>query len=193
MPDLEAKLKQLLPGEAGLMIRETLAAAVVLLLLAIAYWWIKRGLRAYEICGRPSPHTIAIVRRLLSWAFWVIAIMLVLQQYGVTDNAWTSLTALLAMVAVGFVAVWSVLSNAFCSIVLMISRPFNVGDSIEISGEPWRGKVIDFNLIYSTLRDMEGAMLLVPNNLFFQKPIRRMIGANTIPLDQQADRVDPHE
>jgi small-conductance mechanosensitive channel len=182
-----------LPSEAGELVRETLAAVLVVLALAIVYWWIRRGLRAYESRGRLSPHTFAIVRRLLSWSFWVIATLLVFQQYGVTDNVWTSLTAIVAMVAVGFVAVWSVLSNAFCSIVLMISRPFNVGDSIEIPGDSWRGKVIDFNLIFTTLRDEEGAMLQVPNNLFFQKPIRRVVGKNTIPLDQQADRLHPHE
>jgi small-conductance mechanosensitive channel len=106
---------------------------------------------------------------------------------------WASLTAVLALVAVGFVAVWSVLSNAFCSVMLMVSRPFNVGDTIEIPGEGWGGKVIDFNLIFTTLRDEQGVMLQVPNNLFFQKPIRRVIGVNTIPLDQQADRAQPRE
>ena len=122
-----------------------------------------------------------------------MAILLVLQAFGVMPNVWASVTAVLAMVAVGFVAVWSVLSNAFCSVVLMIVRPFNVGDSIEIPGDTWRGKVIDFNMIFTTLRDDDGSLLQVPNNLFFQKPIRRIIGSNTISLDQQADREHPHE
>jgi len=186
-------LNQYLPADAGWLLRSTLSAVLLLLLLFIVYVWLRRWLRAYEQRGRLSPHTFAIARRLLSWAFWGIAILIVLQQYNVTDNVWTSLTAILAMVAVGFVAVWSVLSNAFCSVVLMISRPFNVGDSIEFLGDAWRGKVVDFNMIFTTLRDDEGAMLLVPNNLFFQKPIRRMIGQNTVSLDQQADRVHPRE
>lgn len=70
-----------------------------------------------------------------------------LQQFGVMENAWATLTAFLAMVAIGFVAVWSVLSNSFCSVVLMMSRPFDVGDTVEVSGQALRGKVIDFNLI----------------------------------------------
>jgi small-conductance mechanosensitive channel len=193
LTSLDKWLNQYLPADAGWLVRSTLSAVLLLLLLFIVYVWIRRGLRAYEQRGRLSPHTFAIARRLLSWAFWGIAILIVLQQYNVTGNVWTSLTAILAMVAVGFVAVWSVLSNAFCSVVLMISRPFNVGDSIEFPGDGWRGKVIDFNLIFTTLRDDEGAMLQVPNNLFFQKPVRRIIGTNTVPLDQQADQGQPHE
>jgi small-conductance mechanosensitive channel len=190
---LEKWLNQYLPADAGWLVRSTLSAVLLLLLLFIVYVWLRRGLRAYEQRGRLSPHTFAIARRLFSWAFWGIAILIVLQQFNVTDNVWTSLTAILAMVAVGFVAVWSVLSNAFCSVVLMISRPFDVGDSIEFPGESWRGKVIDFNLIFTTLRDDEGAMLQVPNNLFFQKPVRRIIGKNTVPLDQQAEQGQPRE
>jgi small-conductance mechanosensitive channel len=186
-------LDQYLPADAGWLLQSTLSAVLLLALLFILYVWMRRGLRAYEKRGRLSQHTFAILRRLVSWAFWGIAILIVLQQYNVTGNVWSSLTAILAMVAVGIVAVWSVLSNAFCSIVLMISRPFNVGDTIEFPGEGWRGKVVDFNLIFTTLRDDEGATIQVPNNLFFQKPIRRIIGTNTVPLDQQADREDLHE
>jgi small-conductance mechanosensitive channel len=191
--DLATYLSQFLPADVGPLVRSALAAVLVVVLLIIVYVWARRALRACEARGQLSPHTFVIARRILSWAFWVITVLLVLQQFGVTDNVWASLTAVLALVAVGFVAVWSVLSNAFCSVMLMVSRPFNVGDTIEIPGEGWGGKVIDFNLIFTTLRDEQGVMLQVPNNLFFQKPIRRVIGVNTIPLDQQADRAQPRE
>ena len=64
---------------------------------------------------------------------------------------------------------------------------------LEIAGDGLRGRVIDFNLIYTTLRDDDGSLLQVPNNQFFQKPIRRIVGTETRTLDQQADREQPME
>jgi small-conductance mechanosensitive channel len=84
------------------------------------------------------------------------------------------------MIAVGFIAVWSVLSNLLCSILLVIFRPFQLGDEIEITepvgGSSLRGKVMKFNVMYTTLlEDIDGDKVTtnIPNNIFFQKAIRR--------------------
>jgi small-conductance mechanosensitive channel len=170
-----------------------LAAAVVVALVYAVYYFAVRMFTGLWERGRLSDHTHTILRRICLWTSVVVGTFLVLGQFGLMDNAWTTLTALLALVAIGFVAVWSVLSNMFCSIVLMISRPFNVGDTIEIPADNLRGRVIDFSLIFTTLRDEDGSLLQVPNNTFFQRPIRRIIGTETRTLDQQADREQPME
>jgi small-conductance mechanosensitive channel len=170
-----------------------LAAAVIMAIVYAAYFFAVRMLTGLWERGRLSDHTHTILRRIGLWTAIVVGTLLVLGQFGLMDNAWTTLSALLALVAIGFVAVWSVLSNTFCSIVLMISRPFNVGDTIEIPADKLRGRVIDFSLIFTTLRDEDGSLLQVPNNTFFQKPIRRIVGTQTRTLDQQADREQPME
>jgi small-conductance mechanosensitive channel len=170
-----------------------LAAVIIVALVYGVYILIVRMIRGLRERGRLSEHTHRILRRICYWTAVVVGTLLVLERFGLMDNAWTTLTALLAMVAIGFVAVWSVLSNTFCSIVLMIARPFNVGDTIEVTGDGLRGRVIDFNLIYTTLRDADGSLLLVPNNTFFQKTIRRIVGTETRTLEQQADREQPME
>jgi small-conductance mechanosensitive channel len=40
-------------------------------------------------------------------------------------------TALLA-VALGFVAAWSILSNATSAVLVLILRPFRIGDTVEL-------------------------------------------------------------
>lgn len=186
-------LTDLFTNDAGWLLRQIAAAVLIVVLLYFVYRWVVRALRGLSTSGRLSQHTFTILQKICTWAFWLFAGLLVLQQFGLMDNAWTTLTALLAMVAIGFVAVWSILSNAFCSIVLMIARPFDVGDTIEIASDGLRGKVIDFDLIYTTLRDDDGSLLQVPNNTFFQKAIRRTVGEHTVTLDQQADREEPTE
>jgi len=66
-----------------------------------------------------------------------------------------------------------VLSNTLCTLMIMLFRPFGVGDEVEFTGEPVKGRVIDLNFIYTTLDADDGSVLQVPNNLFFQKVVRR--------------------
>jgi small-conductance mechanosensitive channel len=87
---------------------------------------------------------------------------------------WSMLGAVLSLVAIGFVAMWSILSHMFASILIVAFRPFEIDDHIEIVGEdPILGKVIELNLVYTTLRTADGGTLRIPNNLFFQKVHKR--------------------
>jgi small-conductance mechanosensitive channel len=86
--------------------------------------------------------------------------------------------------AVAFFAAWSVLTNLFCSFLILITRPFRLLDHIELleSGDKQglRGQVVDINLIYVTLLERHPgghqSQLRVPNSQFFQRAVRRWSG-----------------
>jgi small-conductance mechanosensitive channel len=103
------------------------------------------------------------------------------------------LSAALALVAIGFFAVWSVLSNLLCALMLVVVKPFRVGDSIEVCGDGLKGKVIDLNFAFVTLREEEGALIRVPNNQFFQKSIRCEAGEERTDLAEQLTADQPKE
>ncbi len=87
---------------------------------------------------------------------------------------WSLLGAVLSLVAIGFVAMWSILSHMLASLLIVAFRPFEIDDQIELVGDdPILGKVIDLNLVYTTLRTADGGTLRIPNNLFFQKVSKR--------------------
>jgi small-conductance mechanosensitive channel len=87
---------------------------------------------------------------------------------------WSTMMAGISLVAIGFVAMWSILSHMLASILIVVFRPFVVGDYVEVVGDdPITGKVTDLNPIYTTLRAADGGMLQVPNNIFFQKALKR--------------------
>ena len=87
---------------------------------------------------------------------------------------WSILVPILSLVAIGFVAMWSILSHMLASILIVIFRPFEVGDRVEIVGDDLvLGEVTDLNPVYTTLRAEDGGTLQVPNNLFFQKALKR--------------------
>ena len=60
---------------------------------------------------------------------------------------------------VAFFAAWSVLSNLFCAMLIFTVGPFRVGDVIEVLDTQdtggARGRVIDINLLYTTLEDLD--------------------------------------
>lgn len=132
--------------------------------------------------GRSRSATPALVRRRLGlpkgvfrWAvigMLTVAAMLVL---GIDlEGLWSTLVPVLSLVAIGFVAMWSILSHVLASILIVIFRPFEVGDRVEIVGDDAViGEVTDLNPVYTTLRAEDGGTLQVPNNLFFQKALKR--------------------
>jgi small-conductance mechanosensitive channel len=113
----------------------------------------------------------------------LITLLVLMQVAGVFDNAWAFISTAMLAVALGFVAAWSILSNATAAVLVLVLRPFRIGDTVELmdpTGEPMGGEVTDMNLMFTTLTlpTAEGespdspAVLNVPNNLFFQRVLR---------------------
>lgn len=164
------------------------ASGAIFLLCAALYWGSRRGLSALQR-RRYLPEPLAITLRRI--AFWLIAsggVVLVLQALGVLESVFGALTGIFALVAIGFVAVWSVLSNTLCSLILMVVRPFRVGDQLSFPPDDLSGTVVNFNMLFTTLETEEGLLLQVPNNSFFQRPILRKKGALRIGLSEQLYR-----
>jgi len=123
-------------------------------------------------------------RRVVTFLISAAALLLVLQRLGVSGTVlWTAFTGFAAVAAVAFFAAWSVLSNIFCTMLILATRPFRLHDHVEIleSGDKpgLGGRVTDINLVYTTLQEVDdageprGSVLRVPNSLFFQRSVRR--------------------
>ncbi|WJI14158.1 mechanosensitive ion channel family protein [Pseudoxanthomonas winnipegensis] len=131
------------------------------------------------------------VRRVLNIVLLMAATLLILERLGVSGTVlWTAFTGFATVGAVAFFAAWSVLSNIFCTFLIFIVRPFRLYETVELleNGEKpgIKGKVIDVNLLYTTLQEEaagDGApatSVQVPNNWFFQRGIRRWRDAQRI-------------
>ncbi len=162
-------------------------AAVVVLGAFLANLLINRGLKLLAEKTSLEHHHLAPFRRLFRWLIVAAALVLLVKVvFGVPlDSLWTAFTAVFALIAVGFIAVWSVLSNWLCTFVILLTHPFSVGDDLEFTGEPVRGRVVDLNFVFTTLRCEDGGVLQIPNNLFFQKVVKRHRGTSTISLVEQ--------
>jgi small-conductance mechanosensitive channel len=156
------------------------------MLIVIGAWVLRKLVRwLLTVLGRRKFLPIQLIeaaRRAASTLIILVAILLVLKSLGVSARVlWSSVTGFLAVAAVAFFAAWSVLSNTFCALLLLTTRPFRVGDYIEVleSGDTpgLRGTVTAIHLIYTTLTENEpgavSSVLQVPNSLFFQRVVRR--------------------
>lgn len=160
-------------------------AVVILITSWVLFRLLMRGANMYATSNEMAPEVMYLFRRLMRWSFVLVTAMIVLQVVGLLENAWAAITGIFALVAIGFVAVWSVLSNTLCSIMLLITRPFAVGDRIRIPSEDLEGKVVDFNFMFTRLAAKDGSRIEVPNNMFFQKALVRYECKESISLDQQ--------
>jgi small-conductance mechanosensitive channel len=157
-------------------------AFLVLLAAVLGYAVAVRGIRTAERHGR-LPITVGFaLRKVLQWITVVVAVILLLSVFGIFQNVFAAVAGVLTLVAAGFVAFWSVLSNLLCALILLTARPFMLGDRIQFVGDETVGTVADFNLLFTTLRLDDGRLLQVPNNMFFQKMFLRSPSAQPADL-----------
>lgn len=188
--EVDAEFWMILGVRAAAVLAVAVAAIVVLVLGRRLLLSVQRAQNLPQAMMLP-------LRRAAQWTVIVLALVLALQFAGFSVTAiWTGLSAILALIAIGFIAVWSVLSNVACSLMLMIFKPFRIGDHVEIYEKPEGpnigGRVTNVTLMYVVLKEDSGASaatVQIPNNLFFQKTIRRRESANSVAIE---DHVQQH-
>jgi small-conductance mechanosensitive channel len=171
--------------------RETLVrltqSGVILLVAFLLFNGLRGRILAFARWANLPRLALAPVRLTLRYGILAVAVVLVLGRWGFeVDTLLAVLGTILGLVAIGFVAVWSVLSNFLCAFVLVLFKPFAVGDEVELmGGDGVKGKVVDLSLLFTTLEVGPDETVLVPNNLFFQRIVRRRAGTVTVGLDYQ--------
>ena len=161
-------------------------------LILLAAWLLRllarrAGDRIWKRYDAP-PELVVGSRRVVTFLISAAAVLLVLQRLGVSGTVlWTAFTGFAAVAAVAFFAAWSVLSNIFCTMLILATRPFRLHDHVELlegGDKPGLGgRVSDINLVYTTLQEVDeagqpaGSVLRVPNSLFFQRTVRRWSSA----------------
>jgi small-conductance mechanosensitive channel len=170
-----------------------LAALPVALLVVVGALVVRfllgRGLKLLADRTSLTDYDLLPLKKALNSVLYLITAVLILTVFGVNlGGLWAIMSTILAMVAIGFVAVWSLLSNVSSTVIILFFRPFAIGDDLEFPGEPVKGKVVDLNFLYTTLRTEDGALFQIPNNLFFQKALKRRHSAEPGSLAHQLNR-----
>lgn len=170
-----------------------ISVIIVVVVSLILYRLVKRALNILENQDKLASPVISTLRILARWVFLIVTLLLLLQTIGILQNVWAALLAITAAVAVGFVAEWSILSNVFSTFLVLVYRPYRIGDEVEIPEINIKGEVIDINFLFTTVEIETNRVVQIPNKTFFFKPIIRAQGIESISLYEQLKSDKPHD
>ena len=142
----------------------------------IAFGFVVRAILRHVVHKRiPVPRKLQrhSLQQVFSTIVWILVIIGVISIWSVdVGNLWVFFTSVLGIVAIGFFAVWSILSNVVAGIILLLSQSIRIGDDIVILPDEIKGKVIKINLMFTMLKGKKHE-IHIPNNQLFQKFIKK--------------------
>ena len=85
-------------------------------------------------------------------------------------------SSIFAIIGVALFAQWSILSNITAGIIIFFSFPYRIGDKIKILNKdyPVEGVIEDIALFYLFIKDDNGYLTTIPNNLVLQNGITKL-------------------
>jgi small conductance mechanosensitive channel len=144
---------------------------VAALILAVTLWasgWaarlIRRGIARSAKGGHPADPTLGLfIASLARYAIVAVGLIAVLQQLGVQT---TSILAVFgaASLAIGL-AMQGALSNVAAGVMILLFRPYRVGDLIEVGGRTGRVEAVD--LFATELTTPDNVKVMAPNSKVF--------------------------
>ena len=146
----------------------SLIGAIIVLFVGV---WICRLIRKFVrrlMIARSVDITIQnFVNELLRWVLYIILFLTVIQKVGVPVSSFLGALAA-AGVAIGL-ALQGSLSNFAGGIMLLILKPFRIGDSIEAKGHI--GTVERIGMFYTTIIKFGNERVIIPNGPLFSDNI----------------------
>ena len=150
-------------------------AVIILIVTIFASKWAAAGTRRAlgRVRGfRHDPTVLSFAVQVVRVMVFLIGFIAVLQRLGVQT---TSIIAVLgaASLAVGL-ALQGTLSNVAAGVMLLVLRPYRVGDLVNIGGNV--GKVQRLDLFFTQLSDANNVKIMAPNGKVFGDIILNLSG-----------------
>lgn len=176
-PGLSERLKQTITSDENVVHKFINAAGdlavnlVVAVIILTVTWWaagwasrlVKRIIARIHGEGPPDVTLQSFAGSAARYVVVIVGLIAVLQQLGVQT---TSILAVLgaASIAIGL-ALQGTLSNVAAGVMLLLFRPYRVGDTIEVSGRI--GKVRALDLFVTELTTPDNLKVVLPNGKVF--------------------------
>ena len=154
-------------------LNKLLYSAVFLLVIQIISHFFKRFAKQTQQRFNIRQSRYFAIKRLLTLSSLFVSALVLLLIWDVNlKHVWVSLTGLLALVAVAFFAVWSLVGNILAGVILYFTAPFKIDDTIMVLPDEVGGTVLAINTFYTVLIDENKNYINIPNSLFFQKFVK---------------------
>ncbi|TYP93969.1 small conductance mechanosensitive channel [Fodinibius salinus] len=152
-------------------IMDVIFAIVLLVIGWIVANWLKRKIRKK---GDVSPHLDETLTRLFAKIakalVMAVVVMAILGRFGVQT---ASLVAILGALGLAVGMAWQgVLADFAAGIMILVMRPFTVGDSVDIGGTS--GNVEEVGLVLTKINTFDNVAIFVPNSNVWGNNIKNM-------------------
>jgi small conductance mechanosensitive channel len=138
-------------------------AILILIIGRIAAGWIRRLVRKGLEKRGTDPAIIGFVAGLSYYLVLIFTVLAVLSKFGVETASFVAVLGA-AGFAIGF-AMQGSLGNFAAGIMLLVFRPYNIGDYVEVSGVS--GTVREMGLFVTNLTTPDNVRVIVPNGKIF--------------------------
>lgn len=170
------------PDTLGLLADYLLNAVAFIAILLVGRWLAKRiRMTIRSTLDRPSldQTLVKFAGNFAYYAIFILAAFMGLQTLGVETASFIAVLAA-AGFAIGL-ALQGTLANFAAGILLLVFRPFNVGDYVEIANED--GYVRDLQLFYTKIDTRSNQLVIVPNGDVFGSVIRNVFAYDEVRVD----------
>ncbi|MGY6551038.1 MAG: mechanosensitive ion channel family protein [Erythrobacter sp.] len=123
--------------------------------------------KALTSSDRLDPTVSKFLSNVVRYVLWAIVLVTVLTQFGVQTTTIIAALGGLAL-AVGL-ALQGTLSNVAAGVMILLQRPFHVGESITAGNV--EGTIMGIGLFTTEVIQFDGRYMMVPNNELWNKPI----------------------
>jgi small-conductance mechanosensitive channel len=168
----------------------TVAAVVLLITYLLNRLVLRKGIERFASTAELEPHYTTMIERFGSILLYLVALSIILANLGVSGFLYGLLaSAGFAGIVVGMAA-REVFADLLGGIVLMVDRPFRVGDPVVIDGTSGKIEAISFRSV--TVRAWTGEKVVMPNSKVSGSTIKnfnidRMRADILLPVEPRAD------
>ncbi len=166
MPELSPELQTMILGWAASVAK----AAGLLLIVWITGGWAKRATSRGLARARFDATLSKFFSSLIRWAVLLMGVLAAMSIFGIST---TSFAGALAGVGVGVAMAFSGTLGSFSAgVMLLVFRPFKVGDFVSVAGET--GTVDEIGIFTTTLNTPDNRRIILPNSNVFGNTIENM-------------------
>lgn len=160
------QVESLAEQAAGLLLTYGVRAAGALVFLLLAWFvagWARRALRRGLGSTKFDPTLGKFLSNVARWVILTLAVIACLGTFGVQTTSFAALVGAVGLaVGLGF---QGTLGHLASGVLLLVFRPFRVGDMVSIAGT--LGKVNEIDLFMTELDTPDGKRVIIPNNKIF--------------------------
>lgn len=173
MPNL---LTDLLPNYLD----EIIASIIIVVGAVIAYYIIRYFLGKSSKSLGVEGHSIRGIISVSRFIITLITIILIIFQFSTTSGIIASTISLAGGTIIGFASINTV-GNAIAGILLLLSRPFKIGDRVRLSDDDkLLGDVMEITLIYTKIKTVKNEIISIPNQILMQRHIVNYSGLESV-------------